>query len=246
MEASKTQIDRLGDRLRQDKISGADLRLLDQYRRSFTEAYESVVAVVRGEVGLEPTGRPAKSTTSISDKLRREHIRLSQIQDIAGCRLIVENIEAQNRVVESLTKLFERVNVIDRRERPSHGYRAVHLVVTHEGKAIEIQVRTKLQQLWAELSEKLSDLFEPAVKYGGGNELVQKVLTSTSSMVATQEDFEVQVINILTQVSALEGVPGPENMQLQQSSDELRVQVEKRREETLNRLRDVMNKIERR
>jgi hypothetical protein len=83
-EVSKTQIDRLGDRLRKGNISEADLRLLDQYRRSFTEAYEVVVGTIRKKLALEPTGRPAKSTTSISEKLRRESIRLTQIQDIAG------------------------------------------------------------------------------------------------------------------------------------------------------------------
>jgi putative GTP pyrophosphokinase len=87
-EMSKTQIDRLGDRLKKGNITEDDLRLLDQYRRSFTEAYEFVVGAIRKELSLEPTGRPAKSTTSIADKLRRESIRLTQIQDIAGCRLI--------------------------------------------------------------------------------------------------------------------------------------------------------------
>jgi len=76
---SKNQIDRLGDRLRKGDISEDDLRLLDSYRRSFTDAYEEVVGKIIYELGLEPTGRPAKSTTSIYEKLRRESIRLSQM-----------------------------------------------------------------------------------------------------------------------------------------------------------------------
>jgi putative GTP pyrophosphokinase len=76
---TKTQIDRLGDRLRKGNVTEADLRLLDLYRRSFVEAYEAVVGSIRQRLGLEPTGRPAKSTTSISEKLRRESIRLTQI-----------------------------------------------------------------------------------------------------------------------------------------------------------------------
>ena len=86
-QLSKTQIDRLGDRLREGRLEDADLRALDAYRRAFSEAYESVIQVIREEVGLEPTGRPAKSTKSIIDKLRRESLRLSQMQDIAGCRV---------------------------------------------------------------------------------------------------------------------------------------------------------------
>src|SRR5881227_1661642 len=131
-EVSKTQVDRLGDRLKGGNITEEDLRLLDQYRRSFTESYETVVGMIRDKLRLEPTGRPAKSTTSIADKLKRESIRLTQIQDIAGCRIIVADIAEQESVVHSLTDLFPQAAVIDRREKPSHGYRAVHVVVKHE------------------------------------------------------------------------------------------------------------------
>src|SRR2546421_12727947 len=128
-EISKTQIDRLGNRLKGGSITEDDLRLLDQYRRSFANAYETVVGRIRDELGLEPTGRPAKSTTSIADKLKRESIRLTQIQDIAGCRIIVSDFAEQESVVQSITNLFQQATIIDRREKPSHGYRAIHLVV---------------------------------------------------------------------------------------------------------------------
>jgi ppGpp synthetase/RelA/SpoT-type nucleotidyltranferase len=194
-ELTRTQVDRLGDRLRKGHITEADLRLLDQYRRSFSEAYEGVVEAVRDELGLEPTGRPAKSTTSIADKLRRESIRLTQIQDIAGCRLIVPDIANQESVVQSLTSLFEHTTVSDRRQKPSHGYRAVHVIINSQGKLIEIQVRTALQHLWAELSEKWSDVVDPAIKYGGGDEFFQTALTGAAEMVAKEEALESQVAN---------------------------------------------------
>ena len=189
-ELTKTQVDRLGDRLRKGNITEADLRLLDQYRRSFTESYEVVVEAVRNELSLEPTGRPAKSTTSISDKLRRESIRLTQIQDIAGCRLIVTDTANQESVVQSLTSLFEQTAISDRRQKPSHGYRAVHVIVNSGGNLIEIQVRTAMQQLWAELSEKFSDVIDPAIKYGGGKAGVQELLTELSALVAEVEALE--------------------------------------------------------
>jgi len=68
---SKTQVDRLGDRLRKGTTTEADFHQLDAYRRSFAEGYEEIVAVIREATQLEPTGRPAKSTTSITEKLRR-------------------------------------------------------------------------------------------------------------------------------------------------------------------------------
>ncbi|MCA1565091.1 MAG: hypothetical protein LC803_05555 [Acidobacteria bacterium] len=201
-ELTKSQIDRLGDRLKKGKITEADLRLLDSYRRSFTAAYEIVVGTIRQDLTLEPTGRPAKSTTSISDKLRRESIRLTQIQDIAGCRLTVADIAEQNSVVQSLTNLFEQATIVDRRERPSHGYRAVHVIVSSLDKMIEIQVRTSLQHLWAELSEKLSDIVDPAIKYGAGNEKVRSLLTTTSKLVIGTEGIETGVTKMKTQLSS--------------------------------------------
>lgn len=199
---SKNQIDRLGDRLRKGDISDDDLRLLDSYRRSFNDAYEEVVGRIRDELGLEPTGRPAKSTTSIIDKLQRESIRLSQMQDIAGCRITVTDMIDQNEVVSKLGALFGKPIVVDRRERPSHGYRAVHVVAEFAGKLIEIQVRTVFQHLWAELSEKFSDTVDPGIKYGTGNKAAVTSLASTSRLIALVETLERQVVEdqILNQV----------------------------------------------
>jgi len=237
MEAkiSKTQIDRLGERLRKGSITDFDLRLLDEYRRSFTTAYAIVAAGIRRQLDLEPTGRPAKSTTSIAEKLRRESIRLSQIQDIAGCRLIVSDTTEQDRVVASLVELFPDNTVVNRRQTPSHGYRAVHVIAKVEQKGVEIQIRTTLQQLWAELSEKLSDLIEPAIKYGGGNESTKRLLTSASKVVARQEATEV----ILSEAQSATSGLGSDSALTQQTTEAIisgERQVVRSREEMIEML----------
>jgi ppGpp synthetase/RelA/SpoT-type nucleotidyltranferase len=183
---SKAALDKLGQRLRLGTLNESDLRELDEYRRTFAGPYAEVVEQLR-RLGLEPTGRPAKSTPSIVEKLRRETIRLTQIQDIAGCRVIVENLRDQDLVVAKLLGAFSDVSVIDRRQLPSHGYRAVHVVVSVMGMPVEVQVRTTLQHLWAETSEKLSDLFDPAVKYGGGPKEVRDILSSLAESVAKSD-----------------------------------------------------------
>src|SRR5256885_8799776 len=96
---SKSRINRLGDRLRKGGISEADRRLLDEYRRSFTEAYETVVGAIRDQLRLHPTGRRAKTTKAIIEKLRREKTRLSQMEDIAGCRIIATTQSQQEQLV---------------------------------------------------------------------------------------------------------------------------------------------------
>lgn len=190
-QVSKTQIDRLGDRLKMGAFERSDLILLDGYRRSFGPAYENVVQTIRDELELEPSGRPAKSTNSLVEKLKRESIRLTQVQDIAGCRVIVPDILEQDRVVGSLLfGAFPEARIVDRREEPSYGYRAVHVIVEIFGKAVEIQVRTTFQHIWAEISEKYADLYGSDIKYGGGAEEIRRLLETLSRYVATYEDSE--------------------------------------------------------
>jgi ppGpp synthetase/RelA/SpoT-type nucleotidyltranferase len=190
MALSKTKIDQLGLRLRQaDTISQDDVRMLDEYRLSFGSAYESVVQIIREKLGLNPTGRAAKTIPSIVQKLRRQNTRLSQIQDIAGCRLVVGDIIEQDRVVARLENQFDKVQRDDRRAQPSHGYRAVHVIVATGGKLVEIQVRTQLQHVWAELSEKYSDVIDPELKYGRGNPEFQGILVKTSGLVESMEEL---------------------------------------------------------
>ncbi len=188
--ASKSEIDRLGERLRGAAPSNEDLVLLDQFRRSYTEAYEAVVGVIRTALHVEPTGRPAKSTRSIVEKLKRETIRLSQMQDIAGCRFIVPDMVFQNEAVQTLLTKLTPAHLDDRREKPSHGYRAVHVIASALSKPIEIQIRTVLQHTWAELSEKYSDVVDPTIKYGGGSAEVREILSQSSELAAILEQME--------------------------------------------------------
>ncbi len=198
---SKSQIDRLGDRLKKQSLGEADLRALDEHRRSFRRAYESVLNTIKDQLQLEPTGRPAKSTPSIIDKLRREKIRLSQVQDMAGCRLVVADAVLQAQTLAALQRAFPDLKLVDRRLRPSHGYRAVHAIVVVDGISVEIQVRSLLQQLWAEFSERLSDMVDAALKYGGGPKTLRQGLYSISKDIAGLEKIERRIHALTTQTA---------------------------------------------
>lgn len=193
MPLSQSQLTKLGDRLRADVTEEQDLKLLDEYRRSFEVPGKWVSNEVRICTGIVPTERNSKSSRAIIEKLRRLTSRLGRIQDIAGCRISVPNLRVQSEVVEQLVARFSDVEVKDRREKPSHGYRAVHVVVRHEGFLIEVQVRTTLQHLWGQLSETLADRFGNAVKYGGGPPEVGEMLTKCSDVLARLEVAELEL-----------------------------------------------------
>jgi len=203
---SKTQVDRLGDRLRGGAYGESEVRLLDEYRRSFRDAYESVFRALC-EQGFEPTGRAAKSIVSIVEKLRRESIRLSQMQDIGGCRIVVTTLLEQERSVSVLRAAFPQATVVDRRENPSHGYRAVHVIAEISGKPIEIQVRSSLQHLWAELSEKASDVLDPMIKYGGGPHEMLSALNGLSQNVMACEQLERKFAELGSRIDLIEKNP---------------------------------------
>jgi ppGpp synthetase/RelA/SpoT-type nucleotidyltranferase len=121
---SGSQVDKLGRRLRDcETPSVEDLRLLEQVRRSHENARLEVVQALLAE-GLQGTSR-LKTTSTIIEKLQREStMDLSRMQDIAGVRLVIDGERPdQDRVVERIRQLFPDAWTIDRRVRPSCGYR---------------------------------------------------------------------------------------------------------------------------
>lgn len=187
LRASKYKIDKVGEKIRSGGLDTEALVFLSDYRNSFAYSYRFVEEVIRGRLSLDVSGRPAKSTTAIVEKLQRESIRLSQIQDIAGCRIVINGLHTQNRVISDLEVLLENVRVIDRRVNPSHGYRAVHLITTTRGLPVEVQIRTRLQHTWADLSEKLADKYGQEIKYGQGNASVISLLSDFSREIERLE-----------------------------------------------------------
>lgn len=178
---TKSSIDKLGDSLRIE-LTNQNLQKLDEYRRSFFPFYSEVVGKIRDLLKVEISGRPAKTTISISEKLYRSPMRLSQMADIAGCRIIVPDMIVQGEYACKIGDLFNS-KIVDRIKEPSYGYRAIHVIVKRGIFSVEVQIRTELQHLWAELSEKLVDLFGSEVKYGGGGKVIQNILEDYSSMV---------------------------------------------------------------
>ena len=67
-------------------------------------------------------------------------------------------------------------------------------------------MRTELQQLWAEWSEKLSDVIDSAIKYGGGDESMREGLAGISKTVARVESFQESNAELL-QMSSSERFP---------------------------------------
>jgi ppGpp synthetase/RelA/SpoT-type nucleotidyltranferase len=197
-QLSNRQIDRLGDRLRRSDPTAEDLELLGQVGELYAGALAEVLGVLT-DLGLEPGGR-LKTVGTLVDKLRRIPEPLSRIQDVAGARVVAEmNREEQDRLVRLITDRFDHYRVKDRRVEPSYGYRAVHIIVRVQGRPVEIQVRTHLQDLWAQIVERVADVWGRQIRYGGLPSQPDRRLGNT-----TRRGFLEWMMNFASQIDSVE------------------------------------------
>lgn len=139
---------------------------------AYQDVLDEVDQRLRG-MGFQPTTR-VKTTGTLVDKLRREtKLKLKAIHDLAGARITIEGGRLeQDRAVGRIATAFadcpKTPVVKDRRENPSFGYRAVHVIVFIDSVPVEIQVRTQGQNTWAQIVEKLGDRWGRGLRYGLG------------------------------------------------------------------------------
>ena len=164
----RAEVDRIGQRLRDGVASNRDLDAIDDWRLEKARAAIPVIEEVKNWGRAPMRIRTCKSVRAISDKLRREGGRLSTMTDVAGCRVVVPDLADQNWLVSQLQMRLPGSQKIDLRREPANGYRAVHLVVPTSKGPVEVQVRTRLQDRWAQALEGLARVHGAQLLRGGG------------------------------------------------------------------------------
>jgi ppGpp synthetase/RelA/SpoT-type nucleotidyltranferase len=158
--------------LAEDAATDADIMLFAQV----ADVYQAVLDQVEqrlAELGFQATTR-VKTTGTLVDKLRRDPtLKLKAVHDLAGARIIVDgNRLDQDAVRDSIMDAFASCSKPpsekDRRKTPSHGYRAVHVIVFPDDIPVEIQIRTLFQDRWAQVAESFGDMWGRGLRYGLG------------------------------------------------------------------------------
>jgi RelA/SpoT family protein len=208
---TKSQINRLGERLRAGPVDDALLEQLQDFRVGYAGPMANAQILIKRALGLDATAR-LKTVNTTLEKLRREKTRLSSVQDIAGLRLVGDwTLDEQDAVAAQLLTLFPGAIVRDRRSTPSNGYRGVHVIPTVEGYPLEIQVRTLYQDGWAQAMEKLADIVGRDIRYGGsptrGGAVVARLvqmLMGFSVTLARHEATHAQISSNPAELSRME------------------------------------------
>lgn len=141
-----------------------------------------------------------KRLSSIRLKLQLSpNMKLSQMQDIGGCRAVVEDVKKVNKLVQSYKKSDIKHKLLgedDYIKNPkSSGYRSVHLVykffsdkkATHNGLRIELQFRSQLQHAWATAVETVGTFTKQALKSSQGEEDWLRFFALMGTAIAERE-----------------------------------------------------------
>lgn len=146
-----------------------------------------------------------KRLPSIMNKLEREEqMKLSQMQDLGGCRAIVADVLTVYQLYESYIQIDESapppwtIKCHDYIKNPKvDGYRGIHIVGRYtarhdkhkpwEGQRIEIQLRSKLQHAFATSVETVTTFTRHRLKFGGGPDDWRRFFTLMGSALAYGE-----------------------------------------------------------
>ncbi|EAH5104356.1 (p)ppGpp synthetase, partial [Campylobacter coli] len=143
-----------------------------------------------------------KRLESISFKLKRyPNFALDRIQDIAGMRIICDNLKDVNSIKNELKKhyqknisVFKYSNMDDYINEPKNdGYRSYHLIfIDIKTKCkVEIQIRTKLQHSWATAVEIIDMDPYCKIKQGTGKSVYKDFFKLSSALFSRIEGTKI-------------------------------------------------------
>ena len=141
-----------------------------------------------------------KRLPSIIAKLQRiRRLELSEMQDIGGCRVVLDSPRDAFNLAEGLASSSIRHELLDhddyiRRPRKT-GYRGIHLMYAYnsdsptrwQGLKTEIQLRSQLQHQWATAVETVGTFIGEELKSGAGNPTWLRFFALMSTIIAQQE-----------------------------------------------------------
>jgi hypothetical protein len=141
-----------------------------------------------------------KRLSSIALKLRRfPEMKLSQMQDIGGCRAIVATAADVDKLVERYKKSDLKHKLVHEddyiRSPKTSGYRGYHLVyrynsdksTTYNDLKVEVQLRSSLQHAWATAVETVGAFTEQALKSSHGPQEWLRFFELMSAELASRE-----------------------------------------------------------
>jgi putative GTP pyrophosphokinase len=155
-----------------------------------TLGVRSMTRTATGGDAYRPGQRFKRMDRIIWKLLRHPHMRLSQMEDIGGCRVVLPSIEVVYAVAARITKTWNQTaRATDYIAQPKQdGYRGYHIVEKRDGRFIEVQLRTVGQHEWAQAIEEYEPITGYRLKDGSGPVDLREYLRVASDRIARSEE----------------------------------------------------------
>ena len=214
MDITRSKIDKAGELLvkeiwkTDDQFLECEL-ILDEYRRMHIEPLTEITIKLQSwlrEFNEDfYIAQRLKRKPQILRKLKRFSIRLSQLQDIGGVRIIFENnkfidkfiVFIKARINKGHYFTIERETDYREKGREDSGYRAVHLIIMRKNIKIELQLRSRIQHNWAERIERTSIIYGHFLKELEGSEIILDYFKMLSNVFYEIESGRSPLMNLL-------------------------------------------------
>lgn len=217
---SKKQIDRAGkfiadflteslESLEENSVSLNDFEeaidILNNWRSSHAYPLEVITNNLRRNNPNAIVVQRLKRLDSILGKIERfPTMSLYRMQDLGGCRVIVDSIDevykSVNRFKNSkIRHILKKEDDYIQNPKDS-GYRSYHMIYQfqsddngtyNKNMLIEIQFRTKLQHIWATAVEMMGIFTKSNLKSSCGDEDILRFFVLVSSLFAKQEGTSI-------------------------------------------------------
>ncbi|MEO9477262.1 MAG: RelA/SpoT domain-containing protein [Cyclobacteriaceae bacterium] len=219
MDFSKTQIRKLGDRIRSeistglDHVAPADIDMLEEYRISYKEYISTIFnKLYKESKGIRHdsiTTYRLKRIESIVRKLYRyPSMELDRMSDVAGCRCILNNEARVYKLRDQIYEIFHVSKENDYYKNPvASGYKSIHLYITESENdkwPVEIQIRTKNDHNWATLVEIIDQLYDKSLKEGESDPKFDRFFVLMSILKSLSIEQRVELIHLAHELSVFE------------------------------------------
>lgn len=212
-EYSRTQVRRAGDILRESNDPFSQVESID-ILNNWKAAHELPLDKIMGDVieyteqfdFVKTISQRRKRTESILLKLKLQpKLDLARMQDLVGFRIVfrhdehkknreaIEKLLTELAYIEKGLKVKRKRNYID--EPRQSGYRSVHVIFQldspeyeeHKTMQVELQIRTRMQHIWATAVETVGMFDESNLKQGLGDQQWLRFFRIMSDIMAMDE-----------------------------------------------------------
>ena len=206
---SKSEINKAGkiiaDKNSSKKERQDALKILNNWRSSHAYPLQVIASNLRSKNPDSIVVQRLKRLDSITGKIERfPKMDLYRMQDLGGCRVIVDSIDevysAMNQYKSSRIRHILKREYDYIQNPKESGYRSYHMVYQfhsdrketyNKNMLIEIQFRTKIQHTWATAVEMMGIYTKSNLKSSQGNEDILRFFTLVSSILALKEGTPV-------------------------------------------------------